>query len=173
MSLSDLAALGSFVSSFAVVVSLIYLALQVRQAERNQRAVLNQGYMNRVADNLRWLAESPIIELRNRVRSGDNEFTAEELLRLQTALRLVITSAQDAYLQHESGLIDTMTLDNAMQGLRIWLSQPVYRALWLEGASRIAPQFRTVIEAMVLKVPLTGPEDLVTQFKVDLAAVMA
>jgi hypothetical protein len=31
MSLSDLASLGSFVSGFAVLISLIYLALQVRQ----------------------------------------------------------------------------------------------------------------------------------------------
>ncbi|HEX3432128.1 MAG TPA: hypothetical protein VHT03_14710 [Rhizomicrobium sp.] len=43
MSLSDLASLGSFVSAFAVLASLVYLALQVRQAEKNQRAILNQG----------------------------------------------------------------------------------------------------------------------------------
>lgn len=50
MSLSDLASLGSFVSGFAVLVSLVYLALQVRQAEKNQRAVLNHGYITRVTD---------------------------------------------------------------------------------------------------------------------------
>ena len=34
MSLSDLASLGSFVSGVAVLVSLIYLALQVRQPKK-------------------------------------------------------------------------------------------------------------------------------------------
>ena len=43
MSLSDLASVGSFVSGIAVLVSLIYLALQVRQAEKNQRALIHQG----------------------------------------------------------------------------------------------------------------------------------
>ena len=53
MSLSDLASIGSFVSGVAALVSLVYHAIQVRQAEKNQRAVLNHGYMTRVADYLR------------------------------------------------------------------------------------------------------------------------
>jgi len=43
MSLSDLAAFGSFVSGLAVLVSLIFLLLQVRQTNRNQRALMQQG----------------------------------------------------------------------------------------------------------------------------------
>ena len=38
MSLTDLASLGSLVSAIAVLISLIYLSLQVKQAERNQQA---------------------------------------------------------------------------------------------------------------------------------------
>ncbi len=38
MSLTDLASLGTFISAIAVVVSLVYLALQVRHAEKTQRA---------------------------------------------------------------------------------------------------------------------------------------
>jgi hypothetical protein len=49
MSLSDLASLGSFVSGFAVLISLIFLYFQlrqvnrqVRQAEINQRSLVGQ-----------------------------------------------------------------------------------------------------------------------------------
>jgi len=52
MSLSDLASLGSFVSGVAVLISLIYLALQVRQAEKNQRSLMQQGQANRICDLL-------------------------------------------------------------------------------------------------------------------------
>src|SRR6185369_1973473 len=37
MTLSDLAAIGSLVSGFAVLISLVYLSLQVKQTERNQQ----------------------------------------------------------------------------------------------------------------------------------------
>jgi hypothetical protein len=153
-------------------VSLVYLAIQVRQAEKNQRAVLNQGYITRVADYLRWYAESPINELRTRVIAGDTSFTAEELLRLQLAFRVTLLSAQDAYLQHKTGLVDEMTLENSMRSVRnSWLNQPVYRALWLQQAPTIAPEFAAVIETMLREILVTKPSDIVSLFHSDLAKV--
>lgn len=172
MSLSDLASLGSFVSGVAVFVSLIYLAVQVRQAEKNQRAVLNQGYITRVTDYLRWYAESPINELRVRVMAGETSFTAEELLRLQIALRVTLLSAQDAYIQHKAGLVDAMTLDNSMRSVRItWLNFPVYRALWRQQAPTIAPEFAAVIEQMLEETPVTKSNDIVSIFRADLVKI--
>ena len=174
MTMSDLASLSSLLSGFAVLVSLVYLALQVRQAEKNQRAVLNQGYITRVTEYLRWYAESPMNELRARVYAGDTAFTAEELLRLQLAFRVTILSAQDAYLQHKAGLVDSMTLDNSMRSLKItWLAHPVYRALWLQQAPSIAPEFAAVIETTMREVPLAESADLVSRFRTDLASITA
>lgn len=174
MSLSDLASLGSFVSAFAVLASLVYLALQVRQAEKNQRAVLNQGYITRVTDYIRWYAESPINELRARVVAGDTSFTAEELLRLAMAFRVTLLSAQDAYLQHKVALVDAITLDNSMRILKnVWLIQPVYRALWLEQAPSIAPEFVAVINAALRDVPLAKASDQVAHFQANLASVVS
>jgi hypothetical protein len=172
MSLSDLASLGSFVSGAAVLISLVYLAIQVRQAEKNQRAVLNQGYITRVTDYLRWYAESPVNELRTRVIAGDTSFTAEELLRLQMAFRVTLLSAQDAFLQHKAGLVDAMTLDNSMRSVRTtWLGQPVYRALWLQQAPTIAPEFAAVVETMLQETPVARPADMLARFRADLAKI--
>jgi hypothetical protein len=174
MSLSDLASLGSLVSGVAVLISLIYLAIQVRQAERNQRAVLNQGYITRVTEYLRWYAETPMNELRARVMAGDTSFTAQELLQLQIAFRITVLSAQDAYLQHKAGLVDSMTLDNSMRSLKLtWLSYPVYRALWLQQAPTIAPEFASVIEELLRETPLSKPIDPVSRFQADLARISA
>src|SRR5215469_7212456 len=108
MSLSDLASLGSFVSGVAVLISLVYLALQVRQAEKNQRAALNQGYVDRTTENLRWLADAPQAALITRVMAGELNFTSEEVFRLSMAFRTSLLSTQDAFLQHRAGLIDEM-----------------------------------------------------------------
>jgi hypothetical protein len=40
MSLSDLASIGSFVSGAAVLVSLVYLRLQIRQNTRHSQALI-------------------------------------------------------------------------------------------------------------------------------------
>ena len=60
MSLSDLASLGSVVSGFAVLISLIYLALQVRQTERNQQISIRHSRVSRTVDLHMALAD-PIV----------------------------------------------------------------------------------------------------------------
>src|SRR5450432_96104 len=50
MSLSDLASLGSFVSGFAVLTSLVYLTLQVRQTERNQKSSIRHSRVSRIVE---------------------------------------------------------------------------------------------------------------------------
>ena len=49
MTLSDLASIGSLVSGAAVLGSLIYLALQVRQTDRNQMAAIRHSRVTRMA----------------------------------------------------------------------------------------------------------------------------
>jgi len=106
--------------------------------------------------------------------AGDTSFTAEELLRLQLALRVTLLSAQDAYLQHKAGLVDAMTLDNSMRSIRItWLNLTVYRALWRQQAPTIAPEFAAVIETMLRETPVTQPSDMVSLFRADLANIRA
>ena len=57
MSLSDLANFGEFLSNILVLACLVYVALQMRQAEKNQRADLNQGYFSLVISTARWFGE--------------------------------------------------------------------------------------------------------------------
>ena len=52
MDVTDIASIGSLISGLAVLISLVYLSLQVRQAELNQRAVVNQGLIGRMVDNV-------------------------------------------------------------------------------------------------------------------------
>ena len=56
MSLSELAALGSFVSSIAVLISLAYLALQTRQNVRHTKALIWEGSADRTtSEHLAYL----------------------------------------------------------------------------------------------------------------------
>jgi len=62
MSLSDLAALGSFVSGVAVVVSFIFMALQMRQSNQNQKSLMQQGRSARTVDILMKMTEPGLSE---------------------------------------------------------------------------------------------------------------
>jgi len=153
MSLSDLASLGSFVSGVAVLISLVYLALQVRQAERNQRALINEAVITRVSGMLLGFAQQPFVATLAKQQSGATEFSAEEIVQMNWAMRMRLLSLQDSILQHKNGLIDAITLENSIRAVRNTMLQPVERALWLRNRSTYASEFATFVDKMISEAP--------------------
>jgi len=181
MSLSDLAALGSFVSGVAVLVSLVFLYVQQRQlgaqlaqTQRNQRAMINEAYATRVSDMLHWSADPANASLTTRINAGERSFTAEEITRLHLMFRRAIVSSQAALQHYEAGLLDDASYESAVRSLKVqWLSQPVYRAIWARQAAITAPSTREVIDEMLREVPLAAPFNTVTLFEEELSRVLA
>src|SRR5262245_52134940 len=125
MSLSDLASLGSFVSGAAVLASLVFLFLQMRQMTQNQRALMHQGMTSRVTEVSRWIAEPHMADLLSRVDAVETQFTRVELRQLQSFLNAALNSLRDTFRQHRAGLGDPGMLDAAQQAAKSILAQPV------------------------------------------------
>ena len=178
MSLSDLASISGIVSGLAVLVSLIFLYFQlhqineqVKQAEKNQRASLNQGFVTRTTDNLRASLDGPALELMQRVFAGETNFKTSELWTLRLSFRLSIIGTQDAYLQYQEGLLDAANMDYARLTLKNWLRQPVFRALWSQSAVSLPSEFVTFVNGLIAETPLAEPEDAVALFQAELAKI--
>jgi hypothetical protein len=171
MSLSDLASIGSLASGLAVLVSLVYLSLQVRQTDKNQRALMNQGTVTRNTDIVMFQTEPHMNSLTSRVTAGETEFTAQELNILILRVRMTMLTAQDTHVQFQAGLVDQITLDNSNAVLRFVLSQPVYRALWQIGRGGYAPEWVAVVDKLIEGVALAPQRDVVSTYKAALAEV--
>src|SRR5947207_13546824 len=74
MSLADIASLAS---SAAVLVSLLFLGLQIRQSNRNQRSLMQQGRSTRNVDLLSRLTDSKLSDIWVRVSAGETLADAE------------------------------------------------------------------------------------------------
>ena len=172
MSLSDLSSIGALVGGIAVLVSLVYLALQVRQTEKYQRALINQGATTQSRGSIQAFAEPGIAALVSRVVAGERDFTAPELVQMSMVLRLTLISMQDALFQHHEGLIDEGTLDNGFRASGSILAQPVFRALWLEGRGTYVPEFASRVDKLIADRPVAKPVDAITRFQANLAKVI-
>lgn len=173
MSLESFYYVSQIIASFAVLASLIYLALQTRQTTKNQRALMNQGVINRLSTSIQWMSEPRVLDLRSRVNAGETQFTSQELLLLQLWLRICLLSSQDTYVQHKTGLVDQITMNNTLGVLRGLLSQPVNRALWKDTRASYAPEMAAWVDSLIEQTPLAKPVDVVAQFNVHLAEVMS
>src|SRR5215472_18516570 len=104
MSLSDLASLGSFVSGFAVLVSLVFLyfqlrqlGIQVRQAEKNQVASIGHTRATRMVDFLMRRATSP--QFADAVRKGSwghDDVSLTELAQFRSYIQAAYLNNRDS-----------------------------------------------------------------------------
>jgi hypothetical protein len=180
MSLSDLASLGSFISGFAVLISLIFLYFQLRQVnaqvlqtEKNQRALMNQGVISRGINISMFVAQPQINDLMTRMQAGETEFSGPEISVLRLVLRVYLLHLQDHYVQHAAGLIDQISYDNVLSGFRYGvLTQPVMRAIWQRARRGFAPELVTLLDGLIKDMQLAEPVNFVAQLKADLAEVM-
>ena len=75
MSLSDLASIGTLISGFAVLASLIYLSLQVRQATKHQQAQMLESRTARVFELQTRIAEPDTAVIWDKGSTGQGSFT--------------------------------------------------------------------------------------------------
>jgi hypothetical protein len=111
MSLSDLASIGSFVSSIAVLASLVLLYFQLAQVsaqiklgEKNQRSIIEHGRSSRVTEVLIQIAsESTLADAVDKGMTGAPDMTQTQFnqFRFYALARLAV--AEDTFLQHQNG----------------------------------------------------------------------
>src|SRR5690242_3748 len=105
MTLSDLANIGNLVSSVAVLASVIYLALQVRQTTRNQRSLMDHGRSEAVSEWLRFIASSDVSPLMLRGNANDPSLTAEERQRYLWCVYPLFLHYEDSFYQFREGML--------------------------------------------------------------------
>jgi hypothetical protein len=162
MSLSDFASIGNIVSGLAVLASLIYLALQVRQSDRNQRALIQQGRASRIADTSLKLAELGISREIEKCFDGDQDITASDLQRFLFICRSTFVSAEDSYLQNRAGLFDGLAFQAFESGLKSYIGMPGILAGWKMTRQAYEPEFRGYMDRIAATaLPLTKSNRLI------------
>lgn len=164
MSLSDLAALGSFVSGLAVAATLIFLLLQMRQTNQNQRSSMQLGRAMRHNELILKMSEPEI------ARIAGKASTCDELGETETRVFFAFVFAdfqnwEDTFIQHRSGLLGRQSLASDEARLRTMIGQPPYRAMWRIISIVFGDEFRTYIEGIMKEIAPYSPGSMSRQYK--------
>ena len=167
---NSIAAWGSFVSGVGVLVSLIFLNLQVGQTERNQRALVQQARANRISETNLRLAEPDLSQAYCKGIRGEEDISLAELRQFRHIIRALGISFEDSFIQHKNKLLDETSFASFQMALRVMFASPGFRAMWKETRNMYEASFIQFIDA-ILQEPLVAPAaDDVAQWK---ALVMA
>jgi hypothetical protein len=175
MNLSDLAALGSFVSGLAVLVSLVFLYFQLRQvnaqmhqAERNQQAAIAQARTESQVAVL--VAMSQAAQAYARAARGGDELTETEFAQFTLLHRALMVNGENAFLHHESGLITDAAFESARLSMTYLATVPAFRAHWPAVRPSCGAPFARFMDGIMAETPVAPPVDALAAFKANFAA---
>jgi hypothetical protein len=106
MTLSDLGNLGEFISSVAVVFSLIYVALQVRQNSRETRLTSRQSVLESSRDMIARMATREITVLLTKAAKNRDSLDEAEVAQYRLVRMAQLRNIENAYLMRQDGVID-------------------------------------------------------------------
>jgi hypothetical protein len=160
MSLNDLASLGSVVSGFAVLTSLIYLALQVRQTERNQQISIRHSRVSRTVELHVALADPAVADAWLHGTRSPQAITQTELSQFIHLCRAHFFHFEDSFYQREEGLLNDDAFETVVSGARLLARSPGVRAAWRIARPNFGGRFRDFMDGVVAKSSLEPPVDL-------------
>lgn len=149
MSLSDLASLGSLVGGFAVLTSLIYLALQIRQTERNQQISIRHSRVSRTVELHLALADPAVADAWLHGTGSPEELTRTELSQFIHLCRAHFFHFEDSFYQREEGVLNAAAFETVVAGARLTARSPGVRAAWRMARPNFGGRFRDFMDGVV------------------------
>lgn len=149
MDFSILGDIGDFLGGVAVIVSLVYLAVQIRQNTRSVRAASFQALAESHSDRTLRLAENS--ELHHLWTCGlrGDPLSDEDSLRFGSIMMSLIRLSSNAFVQYRSGLLT----EDQWQGFRrmpvVLLSSKGGRAWWARTRATFGEEFGAYIDSEI------------------------
>jgi hypothetical protein len=159
MLLSNLAALGSFVSGIAVLTSLVYLALQVRQTERNQQISIRHSRVSRTVELHLALADPAIANAWLHGLASPLEITPTEVSQFINLCRAHFFHFEDSFYQREGGVLNDEAFETVVAGVRLAARSPGFRAAWKIARPNFGGRFLSFMDGVVAKSAVEAPVD--------------
>jgi hypothetical protein len=155
MTRSKIADLSEIVSSIAIVATLIYLTVQVRQNTEALQSQTRQAVLAASQAELNMLIEHPAISLA--IVATDRPLSTEENVTVDAWLSSALRSREFAWLQYGAGSVDEQQWATEESVLVSIFDNPLPR-LWWERIGRFVtgPEFAAYVGNLIAATPPTG-----------------
>ena len=138
MTLEDLGNLGEFIGGLAVIATLIYLAVQIRQNSKLLRASVEQTTRSDSTAILNLMAASTEnASVYHRGLTDSAVMSPEERTHFYLLLAANFYHFQQAYAAHQDGIQSEETWNTQWQALQFYASQPGVRTWWKQQGRRL------------------------------------
>ena len=136
MTIQDLGSIGEFVAAIATLITLLYLAIQIRQNTRSVRSSTYQAVLDSSNRMNQLLGEPDLQRIYRLGRKDPKQLNEEDLIRFQWLLGQLLNLYEGLFLQHQQGAIDDDFFLNRFATFHHIICQPGPRAQWEASGRR-------------------------------------
>lgn len=158
MTLSELADLAQAVNCAIVLVSVIYLARQLRQAEINQQALIQQGRAARISTLSQQMAQNGVAQAWEKGIYGA-PITLSELHQFRNLSRAMFMSAEDSFFQYECKVLHEEGFESFRKSVEVMMRLPGLQAMWESTRGMYGAKFAQFMDAVVARAPVEADTD--------------
>ena len=156
MNWDAIGAIGEIVGAVAVVISLIYLAIQMRGQNRETRLSTINSSLTSWNSLLALVAEnSELADIGNRGLKND-ELSEDQEVRFRAFANSYLRFAEGLYLQHLEGRLDDRIWLGIGKGVTVFLQAPGMRRFWSHRKDWYSSEFREYVEEEIESSRLTS-----------------
>jgi hypothetical protein len=166
MTLSDLANVGEIIGGLAVVISLVYLAIQVRQNTDSVRSATLQTNTALWSSLLSDMADSGTVEAYTIGLSGRKDISPKQYTQFFLLCRGLFAAFENQHYQYRCGILDEETYKGyaraiseqllAFAGFRIW---------WEQSRDVFSPPFVKHVDELIRKTPIVMADKYFEQWQ--------
>ena len=150
MDLDNVARISEIVSSVAVIVSLAYVGVQVRQNTRALKATTyNAVTGNSVAILAPMFASPEVTEFLVRFQADPGAVTPAEKMRFHILMLTAFRHWDNLYYQYRTGTLDDEMWVSYDRTLSSWLDNDAWRAWFQQNASFFSDSLRELVRERV------------------------
>jgi hypothetical protein len=172
MSLEDLGNIGEFVAAVAVVVSLVYLAVQIRQNSRWLRASIVQAVAGSFMDFNQTVAANP--QLMRVYQIGLEDFarlSEEERRQFLHLITSVFRFAEQMFYQYRRGTLEEQMWQGYAENILFIYQQPSVRQWWEIRRGMFSEEFREYLANSVPREEFALASEVITRISQQRASV--
>lgn len=145
MDIQTLGNLGEFIGSLAVLVTLVYLAIQTRQTVTVARQTSLSDILERRQELMTQLMDRDFIEVWGKGCSKQ-QLDAPDAQRFTSFAISFLSHVQDVHIQFKAGLIDYKVWEAERRLMAVSFNQPGFLDWWEHGQQFVTEEFAREIE---------------------------
>jgi hypothetical protein len=161
MDMQILGNLGDFISSLAVLVTLVYLSVQTRQMVASGQQQSHSDILARRQELMTRIMDRDFIEVYGKGCSRQ-PMDALDAQRFTSFAMSFLSHTQDTWIQYKAGLIDRQVWEAESSIMTVSFSQPGFLDWWEHGRQFLIPEFASVIEKIRPTLPVLYDPDTQT-----------